>query len=154
MVDLPPEVEQKLSDMTDAEFSALSARVRAPDSVEALRTAAAGALSGDQLNTFIQHADVSKFVDSGGVIDQAKVDAFLGSVFGAAPAAGGRANYGQSSGGQAPGLRPGDGGRAAAAARFGLPADPEVAAATAGIRPGARGRAEAARRHPQKETRK
>jgi hypothetical protein len=153
MTDLPPDIEQQLAGLSDGEWSALTARVRAPDSTEALRTAAAQILPEDAANAFAAAADVSKFTDGTGGIDQAKVSNYLKTAFGASQATGGqRAAWGQSSGGQAPGLRPGDHGRAAAAKRFGHELDAETGAATAGVRRGGTGRAEAQRRFGKKES--
>lgn len=155
MTDLPPEVEQQLASMSDVEFSSLTARLRAPDSAEALRTAASQLLSGDALNAFVTGADPSKFTGADGQVDQQKVQANIQAVYGITGHQ--QPNQGQHSGGMAPGLRPGDRGKAAAAKRFGTPADPETAAATgrvAGGR-GEAGRAAAAKRfapQPQQES--
>jgi hypothetical protein len=151
MVEISPDIEQHLANMSDAEFSALSAKVRAPDSREALRTAASSVISDDRLESFVKFADVSKFTDSSGAIDQAKVSSHLGALFGTPQAGPGQAAWGQHSGGNAPGLNPGDRGRLAAAKRFGTPVGDETAAAEGRVAVGKGGRAEAAKRFPQQE---
>lgn len=146
MAELPPEVEQQLTNMSDGDFAALTARVRAPDSTEQLRTAASQVLSGSALDSFVHFADVSKFVGENGGIDEEKVMGHLTAAFGVSGDQQQQRNWGQRSGGTGPALRPGDGGRAAAAKRFGRPVDPEIGAATSGVQRGAAGRAAAERR--------
>jgi hypothetical protein len=53
MTDVPAEVEQQLANMDEPTFSAFVARVRAPDTTEALRTAVSKHVSADQLNTVL-----------------------------------------------------------------------------------------------------
>jgi hypothetical protein len=150
MAEISPDLEQQLANMSDAEFSALSAKVRAPDSREALRTAASSLISDDSLESFVKFADVSKFTDSSGAIDQAKVNSHLGALFGTPQSAAGQAAWGQHSGGNAPGLNPGDRGRLAAAKRFGTPVADETTAAAGRVADGKgeAGRAAAAKRFP------
>ncbi|MCA2248824.1 hypothetical protein JF729_13640 [Mycobacterium intracellulare] len=140
MPEIPPEVEAQLAQLTDAQWSALSARVRAPDSTEALRTAAAQRLTGAQLDSFVQCADVSKFANENGEIDAEKVGRHLTALYGAP-----QASAGQSS---EWGRRDGAGGREAAAQRHGA-AKSETDAATPDNGPGAEGRAAAQQRHGQ-----
>jgi hypothetical protein len=149
MTELPPDIEQQLVGMSDAEFSALTAKVRAPDSTEAFRTVAAKHVSGDALDAVVHVADISKFTSENGTIDEAKVAQHLRVLF--PQGAGQPPQYGQASSRTAPGLRPGDRGRTAAAQRFGKPLDPEAAAAAGQLERGAAGRAEATRRFPQQK---
>ncbi|MCV7088887.1 hypothetical protein [Mycobacterium interjectum] len=144
MVDLPAGVEQQLADLSDADFAALTARVRAPDSTEALRTAAARVLSEDAANSFVAFADVSKFVGANGRIDEVKVRDHLAAAYGVPQGAGGNQEWG----------RPGAAGRAAAEKRFGQKLDPDAEATAGSDTPGAAGRAAAQRRFgkPQKES--
>lgn len=152
MADLTPDVEQQLADMTDGQWSALTAKVRAPDSTEALRTAAAQLLSGDALNSFCTVADPSKFLGADGKIDPNKVQAHIRTAYGITGQQQQRQNHGQGSGGNGPALRPGDSGRAAAAKRHGTTVDPETAAAAAtSTGRGSAGKAAAARRFPQQQ---
>lgn len=141
MAAIPPDVEAQLAKMTDAEWSALTAKVRAPDSTEALRTAAAELLSGSALDSFVSYADVSKFVDDSGAVDQQKVRGHLTAALGL-PAT--NADHGRGSG-TVPGRRAGDAGKEAAAKRFGTP-KPETPGSDTTFGSGAGGRAEAQRR--------
>lgn len=151
MPDLSPELEAALAGMTDGEFAALTAKVRAPDSTEALRTAAAQIMSGPALEAFVSTADVSKFAGQDGTIDASRVLSTIKAAYGITGQQQQQANHGQHSGGMAPKLRPGDRGRLEAARRYGTPIDPETAAAAGTIGRGAAGKAAAARRFPQQQ---
>ncbi|BCO47756.1 hypothetical protein [Mycobacterium intracellulare] len=142
MPQLDPQVEQQLADLSDAEWSALSARVRAPDATEMLRTAAAQHLTGAQLDAFVQCADVSKFAGENGEIDAKKVSQHLTALYGAP-----QASAGQSS---EWGRRGGASGREAAAERHGIKAEPKPDAVMPDNGPGAAGRAAAHQRHGQR----
>lgn len=139
MGQLDPAVEQQLASLSDAEWSALSARVRAPDGVEGLRAAASQRLSGAALESFVQCADVSKFAGENGEIDAEKVGAHLTSLYGAP----------QTPAGQSWGRRDGASGREAAAERHGLKVERQPDAVEPDNGPGAAGRAAAAIRHGQ-----
>lgn len=142
MVDLPADIEQQLANLTDGEWSALTARVRAPDSAEALRTVAGKVLSGAALDSFVSYADVSKFTSADGTVDEQKVIGHLTAAFGVQQGAGGKQQWG----------RPGASGRAAAAKRFGQRVDPDAeAVAGVGDTRGAAGRAAAAKRFGTKK---
>jgi len=137
MPQLDPQVEQQLADLSDAEWSSLSARVRAPDATEMLRIAAAQHLTGVQLDAFVATADVSKFSGDNGEIDAEKVGRHL-TALGITPAPGGQA-WGRNDGAT---------GREAAAQRHGVKGEPEPDAVMPDDGPGAAGRAAAKQRHP------
>lgn len=142
MPDITPEVEAQLAQLTDAQWSALSARVRAPDSTEALRAAAAQRLAGAQLDSFVQCADVSKFAGANGEIDAQKVERHLTALYGATQAsADQRSEWGR---------RDGASGREAAAERHGVKSKPQPDAVMPDNSRGAAGRAAAAIRHGQR----
>lgn len=160
MAEVSPEAEAAIASMTDAEYSAFTAKVRAPDGTVALRTAASQLLSGPALDAFVNVADVSKFAGQDGQVDTRKVLTYLRSTHGNAlidgAVTGGQGqqlNQGQGGpAGAAPGLQPGDGGRLASAKRHGTPISQELAAATSQW-PSARGsagKAAADKRFPQK----
>ncbi|GAB1811122.1 hypothetical protein [Mycobacterium sp. MUNTM1] len=141
MGQLDPSVEQQLANLSDAEWSALSARVRAPDGLEGLRAAASQHLSGPQLDSFVQCADVSKFANENGEIDAEKVGRHLTALYGAPPASAVQSSEW--------GRRDGASGREAAAERHGVKAESEPDAVMPAGGPGAAGRAAAAIRHGQ-----
>lgn len=152
MPEIPPDIETQLAGMTDGEWSAFTARVRAPDTAEAFRTAAAKHVSGQQLDSLCSVVDVSKFTGADGQVDAQRVSQFLTAALGGPPAPGAPARrFGQTSAPDPNGPKPGDTGRAAAAKRFGTP-PPEspLNNHTWPDGPGAQGRAAAARRYPQK----
>jgi hypothetical protein len=134
MAELSPEVEQHLASMSDGEFAALTAKVRAPDSTEQLRTFASKVLSPQQLESFMAFADVSKFADANGSVTEESVVGRLTGMFGGA-------------GGQQFGRR-GEAGKAAAARRFNLETDEAINSPPPPSlsRPGEKGRAAAQRR--------
>jgi hypothetical protein len=117
MPELSPEFEQQLAAMTDGEFSALTAKVRAPDTAEAFREAASKIVDGDRLETITKIANLAAFTNEHGEIDAAKVGERLRAVFGL-PATPRWANQGQYT--QQPHEpAPGDRGNAEVRKRFG-----------------------------------
>jgi hypothetical protein len=104
MADVPAEVEQQLASMTQGEWAAFSAKVRAPDTAEQLRTAVSQHVSGDRLDAVMRLVNPAAFVDDAGRIDATKVQQHLSTLFGTA---------------DGPTPKSGAGGRAEAARRFG-----------------------------------
>lgn len=147
-MELDPEVEQHLAGLSDCEWSALSARLRAPDTAEEFRSAAAKHVSDDQLDSLVNTVNLAAFVGADGRIDEAKVERSLAALFGQG---GGQRDWGQHSAPASPGRRPGDAGRAEAQRRFGTPYESDPAAVAAIPRPSAAGAAEAARRFGPKD---
>ncbi|MBZ4558586.1 hypothetical protein GBO17_14235 [Mycobacterium avium subsp. hominissuis] len=139
MGQLDPAIEQQLANLSDAEWSALSARVRAPDGVEGLRAAASQHLSGAALDSFVRCADVAAFAADDGRIDAGKVTQYIAALYGTSQTQTGQSEWG----------RRGESGRDAATRRHGQKTDPETepAAPDHGT-PGAAGRAAAEQRHP------
>lgn len=146
MADLPPEMEQALADMDEGSWSALVAKVRAPDSREQLRTAAGQVLSGAALDAFVDSADPSRFTGDDGQISEERVMGRLTALFGTSHQDGSGQSWGQHSGNQ-PGSRPGDAGRIEATRRFRLNkrAEAVVPEEAGPSGPGAMGLAEAQR---------
>jgi hypothetical protein len=135
MVDVPAEVEQQISSMTEGEWAAFTARVRAPDTAEALRAAVSKHVSGDRLDAVMRIVDPTAFVGDDGQVDESKVAQHLTAMFGPAPATPlASTGYPRAIGA---------GGRAEAEKRFGVKAD---AATPVPQSKGSDGRAEAARR--------
>jgi hypothetical protein len=114
MIELPPEIEQQLADLTDAEFSALTARLRAPDNAEQLRELAKTIVPAHAIDAYMSVVDVSKFVGADGTLDEARLRSTLGVLFGTGQQQ--SYDWGQH-GGQPPGWQFGDGGRAEAQRR-------------------------------------
>src|ERR1700681_2700055 len=83
MSTLDPVTEQRLADMSDADWAALSARVRPPSSSAQLKEIAGKVLSGDQLNSFVSVADPKAFAGDNGDIDESRVMGHLTALFGA-----------------------------------------------------------------------
>jgi hypothetical protein len=108
--DFDPVFEQRLADLSDVDWQALTERVRPPTSAAQLREIAGKVISGDKLDAFVKVADPKAFASENGDIDPTKVQQYVGTMFG------------QQNG------APGDAGRAAAAKRFGTP--PETPAAS------------------------
>ncbi len=146
MSDLSPEVEQQLASLSEGDWAALTAKVRAPDTAEQLRTHAAKVLSGPQLDAFVNAANPAAFTDGAGGVDEEKVMGHLTALF----AVGGQEppgrQWGQTSGNPV-GERPGDQGRRALERRHGVKNDATHPGADGQVAPGARGRAAVARRH-------
>ena len=141
--DLPPEIEPQLGALSDDEWSALTSKLRAPDSAEQLRTAAGKVLTGQALEGFMAVADVSRFVDATGAVSEEVVMGRLTAMFGVADEHSPRwQNFGQHQP-AAPEPGPGDRGKMEARKRFGSPgADAQAPASSRG----AAGRLEAERR--------
>ncbi|MDT5348325.1 MAG: hypothetical protein QOH91_1612 [Mycobacterium sp.] len=126
MVDVPAEVEQQISSMTEGEWAAFTARVRAPDTAEALRAAVSKHVSGDRLDAVMRIVDPTAFVGDDGSIDEAKVGQQLGTLFGAG-----------ASGPPRPGdPHAGGAGKAEAARRFGGKQPEPAPAPVAGVHAG------------------
>lgn len=146
MPELDPSLEQRLADLSDVDWSALTARVRPPTSAAQLRDIAAKLIGGDQLEAFLNVANVKAFAGENGDIDAAKVQRHLGTLFGiSAPTGPTHENFGQHTP-PPPMPGPGDGGRAEASKRFGGQ-NGEAAASAARGRAGA---AEAEKRFGRK----
>lgn len=145
MPEIPPETEAQLAGLSESEWAALSARVRAPDTREQLRTAAAEVLSGDALDAYVESVDLSKFTGENGEIDGTKVKGRLTALFGTTQ----RPNWGQV-GTTPPGLGPGESGLIEAEQR-------RIASETSSPTPrlsgaaGSAGHAEALRRAEQRK---
>lgn len=75
MVELPPEVEQQLSSMSDTDWHALGARLRAPDTGELLRAEVAKQTGGNEAvaTSFAEVMRHELFTNDDGAIDPAKV---------------------------------------------------------------------------------
>jgi hypothetical protein len=147
MPDLEPAIEQRLADLSDTDWAALTARVRPPSSAAQLKEIAGKHITGDRLEAFVSVANLKALAAENGDIDETKVVRALSTLFGV-PADSGptHADFGQ---GRPPApIGPGDRGRAEAARRFG----PTSADAHPSAR-GAAGRAEAQRRFGRKELR-
>jgi hypothetical protein len=116
MTDVPAEVEQHLASMSEGDWAAFTARVRAPDTTEALRTAVAKHVSADRLAAVVAVANTAAFVGDNGQVDESKVAQHLTAMFG--PAATPPASTGYPRG-----IGTGAGGRAEAERRFGVKAE-------------------------------
>lgn len=114
-MDLDPQTEQALADMSTEDWAALTARVRPPTSSEQLQSIAAKHIAPDQLNTFMAIADPKKFASANGDIDEDKVMGHLTAFFGPQQAS----NWEQHSGSM-PGVRAGETARAALEKRHGV----------------------------------
>jgi hypothetical protein len=82
MADISPDIERQLAEMTDAEFSALTARVRAPDTMEQFRDIAKIFVPEHVLNDFMEFANPVAFVGPDGQVNEAKVRGHLSTLFG------------------------------------------------------------------------
>ena len=124
MGELPPDFEQHLADLSDIDWSALTARVRPPSSATQLREIAGKVIDGDKLEAFVQVANVKAFATDNGDIDEGKVRTVLAGMFGTIPAAGPpHADFGQH---QPPPPQPGPGERGAAEAQRRFKTAPDV----------------------------
>ena len=125
MAELDPAVEKQLADLDDADWRALTARVRPPTSSQQLRDIAGKVLDGTALDSFVAVADPRKFANDIGDVDEDKVMGHLTALFatGQQPQPG--PQWGQSSG-NPPGDRPGDGARAALKRRHNVGADADT----------------------------
>jgi hypothetical protein len=146
MPDFDPVLEQKLADLSDVDWAALTARVRPPSSSAQLREIAGKVITGDQLEAFVNVANVKALAGSNGDIDEAKVMGALTGMFGVSPETSPpHENFGQYSP-PPPMPGPGDCGRAEAAKRFGANGENVQGARGGG------GRAEAERRFGRRKS--
>jgi hypothetical protein len=120
--------------MSDGEFAALTAKVRAPDVAESFRDIAAGIVPADHLDSLMQIANPAAFATDGR-IDESKVRAHLDQLFGA----GQPPNPDASSSTSPPGARA----RSALERRYGVTVKP----AAEPERPGDTARAALEKRH-------
>ncbi len=148
MPDLPPDAEAAIAAMSDGEFAALTAKVRAPDATEQIRTAAAKFLTGGQLDAFVSAVNPAAFVDAAGTVQEDKVAGHLTAFF----ATGDRQprQWGQGSAAGGPSDQPGDSARAALKKRHNVGADEHQPAAGAQINRAQSARAALAKRYPNK----
>lgn len=130
MVDLPPDIEQKLADMTDGEWAALQARVRAPDTTEQFREIVKSVVP-QHADELMKWADVSKFVGEDGAVDDTRLRSALGVLFGNGQPQ--SFEWGQH-GSSPPGPAPGDNGRAEAQRRAERNGQPGTAAGAEALR--------------------
>jgi hypothetical protein len=122
MSDFDPVFEQRLADLSDVDWQALIERVRPPTSAAQLREIAGKVISGDKLDAFVKVADPKAFASENGDIDPAKVQQYVGTMFGPGTA------------GSTP--KSGAGGRAEAAKRFGGKQPESAPAPAAGVHAG------------------
>jgi hypothetical protein len=132
MAELSPEVELQLAKLSEGEWAALTAKVRAPDVAEQYREIAKAVVPEHVLDHVMGFANVAAFVDDAGQLDEDRVRQTLAAMF--------------------PSLSNGSGGRAVAAARQGKNSRPADRVAANG--PGVNGRAEAQRRSAKMEAKK
>jgi hypothetical protein len=145
MPDLDPNLEQRLADLSDVDWSALTARVRPPSSAAQLKDIAGKVIEGDKLDAFVNVANLKALADENGDISEDKVMGALTGMFGVVPDGGPRhEDFGQHRP-SPPQPGPGERGAAEAAKRFGG----QHAPPTSGR--GAAGAAEAAKRFPTKD---
>ena len=129
MAELDPAVEQQLADLSDQDWSALTARVRPPTSREQFKSVAARVLKDEgQLNSFLSIANPKAFVSENGDVDEAKLTSHLTTLFGAGEPPQQR-NWGQTTG-QPAGHTRGDNAREALRARHNVGGDTQPGAAT------------------------
>lgn len=81
MVEISPDVEQLLADLSDAEWAALTAKVRAPDAEELYRKVAKYVVPEQFLDNWMQVANVAAFVNADGTIDEERLRRGLNSIF-------------------------------------------------------------------------
>jgi hypothetical protein len=106
--------EADLSGMSDGDFAALTAKVRAPDTAEQFREIAGSIVPTDQLDSLMGWVNPAAFATDG-KIDETKVRQHLGNLLGAQESR----QWGQSSG-QPAGKNVGDDGRSALEKRHGV----------------------------------
>jgi hypothetical protein len=149
MVELDPQVEQQLADMSDHDWRSLSARVRPPTSNQQLETEAAKIISDpDQLKSFMAIANPKAFANEIGDIDPDKVKGHLTAFYGANEPRPQR-NWGQASGPPGPPSQPGDQARAALKRRHNVGADNGEPGSSSQIPRGRGAREELAKRYPK-----
>ena len=145
-MDLDPQTEQQLADMSDEDWSALTARVRPPTSSEQLKTMAAKRITDpDQLNAFMSIANPKALITENGDIDEAKLGEHLGRLFGPGEEQPPR-QWGQHSA-QPAADRAGEAGKRALKARHGVGADSTQPAAGGQVPRGRGARAELQKRY-------
>lgn len=149
MSDEPAYSEQQLAAMSDGEYAALTARLRAPDTAERFRQIAASLIPDDQLDSFMEIANPAAFVTNG-QIDEARVRENLGAFFGS-PEQSTPRNWGQTSAPGGPSQRPGDQARTALEKRHGIKRDTDRPGADSRIHPGQSAREALAKRHGGKK---
>jgi hypothetical protein len=148
MSDFDPVLEQKLADLSDVDWQALTARVRPPTSTQQLKEIAGRVIDGDKLDAFVKVANLKAFADENGDINEERVMGALTGMFGVVPDGGPpHQDFGQNTP-RPPQPGPGERGAAEAARRFGgqQPNTPRTGR-------GAGGAAEAAKRFGPKEQR-
>jgi hypothetical protein len=148
MSDFDPVLEQKLADLSDVDWQALTARVRPPTSTQQLKEIAGRVIDGDKLDAFVKVANLKAFADENGDINEERVMGALTGMFGVVPDGGPQHHdFGQNRP-RPPQPGPGERGAAEAARRFG-----GQQANTPSTGRGAGGAAEAAKRFGPKEQR-
>jgi hypothetical protein len=146
MPDIEPSLEQRLADLSDVDWAALTARVRPPSSAAQLKEIAGKLISGDKLDAFVKVANLKALADENGDISEDKVAGALTGMFGAVPDGGPQHHdFGQHRP-PPPQPGPGDRGKAEAAKRFGTNDATSPATARNG------GALEAEKRFGKKET--
>jgi hypothetical protein len=73
MVELSPDVEAQLAALSESEWSALSAKLRAPDNEERFREIACTILPSTTVELWASALDFSKFTDDEGRLDEQRV---------------------------------------------------------------------------------
>jgi hypothetical protein len=146
MAELDPAVEQQLAELDDADWHALTARVRPPTSSQQLRDIAGRVLEGNALDSFVAVADPRKFANEIGDVDEAKVMGHLTALFATSQQQPQPPQRGQHSG-YPSGDQPRESGRDALKRRWGVGADQDKPAPGGQIPRGQRGRDALARRH-------
>jgi len=58
-MDLPPDIERQLADMSESDCDILVSRLRAPDTAEAFREAASKYIDGDRLEAVCRVANIT-----------------------------------------------------------------------------------------------
>ena len=113
MVDLPAEMEQQIASMSEGDFAALIARIRAPDAAEQVREIVK-AVAPARVDAYMAAANLAAFVGPDGTVDEERLRHNVRALFGI-PAPPAR-QWGQHSG-DVPKLGPGGDGRAEAQRR-------------------------------------
>ena len=146
MPELPADAEAAIASMTPGEFAAMTAKLRAPDTAEQIRTHAAKFLDGPQLDAFVNAANPAVFTNASGTVDEEKVAGHLTALFATGEPSQQR-NWGQSSAAGGPSSQPGDDARSALKKRHGVGADTQQPAAGGQVARGQSARAELAKRY-------
>lgn len=82
MIEIAPEFEQQLADMSPLEFAVLTARVRAPDLDEQFIEIAKSVVPEHVIERLIRFVNVSAFVDATGHLDEQRIRKNLQILFG------------------------------------------------------------------------